>query len=101
MLSPSCDFEEFFEAVRGKRYLDVVYHAELEATEVERLSYRHKAAAEKDNKGCRKYADTLKELIFFLRYTVKPYRVKGEQASIFRMIQRELAQNKTVLCRPQ
>ena len=59
MLSPSCDFEEFFEAVRGKRYLDVVYHAELEATEVERLSYRHKAAAEKDNKGCRKYADHL------------------------------------------
>jgi hypothetical protein len=71
MLSKSCDFDEFLERVRDRDYLEVIYLADKEATEAERLKYRSKARKFVPPKACTGYVDTLKGFIRFMRYGVE------------------------------
>jgi hypothetical protein len=71
MLSKSCDFDEFLERVRNRDYLDVIYLADKEATEAERLKYRSRAGTVVPLAACSGYVDTLKGFIRFMRYGVK------------------------------
>jgi hypothetical protein len=71
MISQSCDFDEFLESVRDRDYLDVIYLADKEATEAERLKYRSRAGKLDPPEACAGYADALKGFIRFMRYGVK------------------------------
>ena len=71
MISQSCDFDEFLENVRNRDYLDVIYLADKEATEAERLKYRSRSRRLDPPEACAGYADVLKGFIRFMRYGVK------------------------------
>jgi len=71
MISQSCDFDEFIESVKDRGYLDVIYLADKEATEAERLKYRSKTRRLVAPKACEGYADVLKGFIRYMRYGVK------------------------------
>lgn len=71
MISKSCDFDEFFESVRDRDYLDVIYLADKEATEAERLRYRSRTRRLDPPEACAGYVDVLKGFIMFMRYGVK------------------------------
>jgi hypothetical protein len=71
MISKSCDFDEFLERVRDRDYLDVIYLADKEATEAERLKYRARSRRFVPPEACEGYADVLKGFIRFMRYGVK------------------------------
>jgi hypothetical protein len=71
MISPMCDFNDFLESVRDRDYLDVIYLADKEATEAERLKYRSRTRRLEPPEACAGYADVLKGFIRFMRYGVK------------------------------
>ncbi len=71
MISQSCDFDEFLERVRDRNYLEVIYLADKEATEAERLRYRSRIRRPDPPEMCAGYADALKGFIRFMRYGVK------------------------------
>jgi hypothetical protein len=73
MISKSCDFDEFLERVRDRDYLDVIYLADKEATEAERLKYRSKTGriVPPEPEACEGYAHALKGFIQFMRYGLK------------------------------
>lgn len=71
MISQSCDFDEFLESIRGRDYLEVIYLADKEATEAERLKYRSRTRRLAPPVACAGYADVLKGFIRFMRYGVK------------------------------
>ena len=71
MISQSCDFDEFFERVRDRDYLEGIYLADQEATEAERLRYRLRTTTLDPPEACAGYADALKGFIRFMRYGVK------------------------------
>lgn len=71
MISQSCDFDEFLQRMRDRDYLEVIYLADKEATEAERLKYRSKARRLDPLEACVCYADLLKGFIRFMRYGVK------------------------------
>ena len=71
MISQSCDFDEFLESVRDRDYLEVIYLADREATEAERLKYRSRTRTLHPPGACAGYADVLKGFIRFMRYGVK------------------------------
>ena len=79
----SCNFEEIFEAVKGKDYLDIIFYAEQEATEAERFLYRKRTPGNEQTEGPRKYAEMLKDLICFLRYEVTLCRLNERYSSLF------------------
>jgi len=72
MISQSCDLDEFLERVRDRDYLEVIYLADKEASEAERLKYRSRARRLDPAEACGSYADVLKGFIRFMRYGVKP-----------------------------
>ena len=57
MISQSCDFDEFLESVRDRDYLEVIYLADREATEAERLKYRSRTRRLDPPEACAGYAD--------------------------------------------
>lgn len=71
MISQSCDFDEFIERLRDRDYLEVIYLADKEATEAERLKYRSRAGRTICSEACVAYADALKGFIRYMRYGVK------------------------------
>jgi hypothetical protein len=71
MISQSCDFDEFMDGIRDLDYLQVIYLADKEATEAERLKYRSRTRRLEPPEACEGYADVLKGFIRFMRYGVK------------------------------
>ena len=71
MISQTCDFDEFIERVRDLDYPQVIYLADKEATEAERLKYRSKTRSLVPPEACDSYAEALKAFIRFMRYGVK------------------------------
>jgi hypothetical protein len=71
MISSNCDINEFLEEIGDKELYDIIFMANQEATEVERIAL-HSGHVTGEKNNCEKdYANNLKELIFFLKYTVK------------------------------
>lgn len=71
MISQSCDFDEFLQRMRDRDYLEVIYLADKEATEAERLKYRSRTRRLDSHEACVSYPDLLKGFIRFMRYGVK------------------------------
>jgi len=87
MISQSCDFDEFMHSITNLGYLQVIYLAEKEATEAERLKYRSRARRLVPPETCEGYAHALKGFIRFMRYGVKSPSMEGtlhEEIQAFR-----------------
>ncbi len=83
MKSVQFEFEDFYGTVDGLERLDVIYAADQEATRAERLWYRSRFSSPDQATACRSYANTLKHLIGFLRYGVRPVGLKEEHYRLF------------------
>jgi DNA-binding HxlR family transcriptional regulator len=74
MISEDCSIEEFVETVKGKETWEVLSLAIDEATRSDRMSFRMHQRTGKALLCCQTYSGQLKQLINYLRYTVKPQR---------------------------
>jgi len=94
MISTSCDLEQFIEAVQDKDYFDIIYFADKEATEAERISYQKRKLASLNQKDCRQYVDLLKGFILFMRHGIKAIGVSDRDFRLFSSISTNLAQRR-------
>ncbi len=86
MISTSCDILEFLRTVKGKTEMEIIEMADREATEAERCRYRQGATdGERSNCG-QAYANQLKNLIFFIRYGIRPSGTDAEDLARFRAV---------------
>lgn len=89
MISKSYSLRRFVEAIKDMDYLDMVYCAEQEATEAERIAYRTKARRASSEQESRRYADRLKGFIRFMQYGVKSSCLSHSDLDLFRSFCRE------------
>jgi hypothetical protein len=95
MISSDFNFEEFSKRVKYRDCLELIYLADREATETERLIYRKgRDGADAAEERLIQYAQTLKALIWFVRYGIKPKAIKGTNGQIFDALCREVAENR-------
>jgi hypothetical protein len=78
MISENCSIDEFVETVKDKKPWEVIALAVEEATRADRLFYRNRLRSENGLFCGEHYSNRLKQLIAYLRYTVKPRRVNDE-----------------------
>ena len=74
MISENCSIEEFVEKVKGGEAWEVLSKAIDEATRADRMFMRTDQHIEKAKLCGQAYSRHLKQLINYLRYTVKPRR---------------------------
>jgi hypothetical protein len=86
MISTNCDFSDFVAAIKDKPYQDIIYLADQEATEAERLYYRSGAYGDKEKICGEKYAGILKDLVTYLRYDVRFKNSKNEYNELYASI---------------
>jgi hypothetical protein len=90
MISPSLNINEFAEHVFGQGIPDLIHLADLEATEAERLFYQ-KRNGEGDADKLLRYAQTLKDLIRFFRYGIKPRATETIEGQVFEKLCQEIS----------
>ena len=83
MISDLCRMRDFIDATRDKDLQEVIYLADREATEAERLYYRGDVADARRASCGRRYARRLKHLITFMRYGIRPSEVSREDLALF------------------
>ena len=86
MISPSCDFKTFVDEMRHRAYLDIIYLAEQESLEAWRMAQRRIRTGSADQQESLRYAETLKELIFFLRNGICPRESRKEDRALFEVV---------------
>lgn len=86
MISRECRIGDFIGAIRDKDYFDAVHLADIEATAAERLLLRSKADAELRQRCGQGYAQTIKHLIRYMRYGVRPPRRAGMKADMLQSV---------------
>lgn len=82
MISPSFKISEFFDNVKDKSYLDIIYLSDQEATKAERLAYRSRNQNQ-PLPECVLYAHVIKDFICYLRYGVLTQELSKENAAQF------------------
>ena len=98
MISSSCSIREFADALQGKDYLEIIYIAEQEATEAERSLYRPKTAKSFRQNGGEKYANLLKDFIFYIRYGVKTPAISDSDFQMFRSLRKGILKSRAKHC---
>ena len=83
MISDHCCLRDFIDATREKDLQEVIYLADREATEAERLYYRGDVSDARRASCGRRYARRLKHLITFMRYGIRPSEVSREDLELF------------------
>ena len=86
MISTNCDFSDFVAAIKDKPYHDIIYLADQEATAAERLLYRNDVEDVEKKKCGQKYAAILKDLVSYMRYSIRPKIRKPEQLELFAIV---------------
>ncbi|MDY6951177.1 MAG: hypothetical protein SWE60_06680 [Thermodesulfobacteriota bacterium] len=99
MISASYSLRQFVEAVKDMEYLDMVYCAEQEATEAERMAYRAKNGKAAGEEESREYADRLKGFIRFMLYGVRSSGLTHSDFNLFRSVCQEYAERTQVEAR--
>lgn len=74
MLSSSFDICEFIDKVKGNNGQKVIYLADREATEAERLVYKKARTDSLDN--ARTYTALLKDIVLYMRYGIRTHAVR-------------------------
>jgi predicted nucleotidyltransferase component of viral defense system len=80
----------FIQAIQDKDYLDIIHFADQEATKAERDLYRRKGESTEP----KEYAEMLKDLIFYIRYGVKPQNIGNAEFQLFRSVCEDLAKRR-------
>jgi hypothetical protein len=78
MISSKFDINEFLEAQRDRDYFDIVFLADKEATEAERIALKSGYEIGEREKNVKAYANDLKDLIIFLRSNIRPKRLENK-----------------------
>jgi hypothetical protein len=91
MISTSCDLKKFIEAIQDRDYFDVIYFADKEATEAERISYQKNKTANLNQKDFKEYANLLKNFILFMRHGIKAIGVRDKDLELFSSVSGNLA----------
>lgn len=103
MISPTCRIDEFVHMVINQDYLEIIFLAEKEATEAERNLFQPNKVAEDKKKDIGEYARTLKDLMDYLRFSVKPSAgLNDECERLFRGVLETLEkkrQRRAIICR--
>jgi hypothetical protein len=94
MGAPGNSIFDFFESTQGMTYQKIILFAEQEATRAERLCLSGKAGQESDLKECRRYAECLKQLIFFFRYGYRPAHLPEDHYELFRELCRTVSRKR-------
>jgi len=89
MISASYSLRQFVEAIKEMDYLDMVYCAEQEATEAERIAYRVRNLRTSSEEESRRYADRLKGFIRFMLYGVRSSGLTHSDMKLFRSLCQE------------
>ncbi len=79
MISSDCRFIDFLQGVRGRSPDEILRLAEEEATRAERLSLRFRGGPVGARCG-EDYAERLKQLIDYLRFSIKPRKPTADPA---------------------
>ena len=74
MLSESYDISEFISKVKGQSEHEIIYMADLEATEAERHLFKHKNSG--DRESVKNYAKLIKDFVLYMRYGVQTHSVR-------------------------
>jgi hypothetical protein len=72
MISPSCNIQEFIEAVKDKDYFEVISFADKEALTAWRSSYRTGGRTADESASCKRYVELLKEIARHIKSSVAP-----------------------------
>lgn len=83
MISSECKLSDFFSAVKDRDYFDVIYLADREATEAERMLLKPQASVSTRNRCGEGYAQRLKQFITYLRYGLKPKGIENDEFKLF------------------
>ncbi len=83
MISDRCDFNDFVLKAKGRDYQEIIYMAELEATEAERRFYHHNTPDSEKVICGQNYARSLKGFIAFMRYGIKPTHINQDTLMLF------------------
>jgi hypothetical protein len=86
MISIECRIADFVGAIRGKDYYDAVRMADAEVTEAERRLLRSSSDAELRQRCGLAYAQTIKHLIRYMRYGLRPPRRVGMHADLLQAV---------------
>jgi hypothetical protein len=82
MISDTYDIDTFFKAIEEKDLLEIINHADREATAAWRHAYRQHKSGKRRNEVPDRYEQTLEELISFLRAAL-PYRPSKMDNSLY------------------
>lgn len=89
MISPTGRFEEFAEAAYGKSFVDILFLAEQEAMDAERVFYRSRkrVTGESDRiENPEAYSETLKAFVGYLRYGFCPSHIENAHCQLFERV---------------
>jgi hypothetical protein len=78
MISSKFDINDFLETQRDKDYFDIIFMADKEATKAERIALQSGYEIGERERSLKVYADDLKDLIIFLRSTVRPKKLENK-----------------------
>ncbi len=87
MLSESYDISEFISKVKGQSAHEIIYMADLEATEAERHLFKHKNGD--DRESVKNYAKLIKDFVLYIRYGVQTHSVRQIDPMALETIGRE------------
>lgn len=74
MLSTSFNIYEFIDKVKGHSDQEIIYMADLEATEAER--YLYKQSRQADDRSAVSYVTLLKDVVLYMRYGIRTHAVR-------------------------
>ena len=76
MISETCSFRDFIDAIKDMDFFEMICLTDLEATHAERMAIKSYGPEEQKYSDCGRYSTKLKSLILFLRHGVKPSIIK-------------------------
>lgn len=74
MLSSSYDIFEFMDKVKDRSDQEIIYMADLEATEAERHLYKH--CKYKNNEIAAGYVALLKDVVLYIRHGIRTHAIR-------------------------
>lgn len=79
MVSGTFDFTAFIDSIENRRFSEIVYLVEQEATSAERSLYRRKIPLKDIGNPSVQYVRTLKKFLEFVRFEIKPVKSEKER----------------------
>ena len=92
MIADSRKISDFVQAIKDKRYDEIIMMAEAEATAAERMMYKQRSRNAPQPAPGTRYALDLKRFIDYMRYGVKPAGLTSEELNFLCDLRRDSLQ---------